>query len=168
MARGFELTHDECCRLVEGSIERGLQTLLYIRERLGQKGVMDEWQEKSCAYMNDVLCNINHYGAYLSGARAMCLALEEQGLLATPKKTHTYGGRRYVDNDSGLSDKEQRIVNKALLKLYLDSPRNMEWLLQGGTPGNAELRVKCGRDKRGKVTDAVASFVRKETTYKEI
>lgn len=31
-----ELTHDECCALVDGSIERGLQTLLYIRGRLAR------------------------------------------------------------------------------------------------------------------------------------
>lgn len=161
-----KLTHDECCALVEGAIERGLQTLLYIRKRLGKKGTMDEWMEKHCSHVKDVLCDINHYGAYLSGARAMYLALKDQSLLVTPKETITYGNKKFVEGNS-LSDKEQRVVNAALLKLYLDNARNMEWLLHGA-PDNVELRVRYELDKKGKVAGATAMFAKKVTTYEEI
>ena len=66
-----------------------------------------------------------------------------------------------------LSDKEQRVVNAALLRLWLDNARNMEWLLHG-SPKDVELRVRYEYDRKGKVAGATAVFAKKVTTYEEI
>lgn len=136
-------------------MERGLQTLLYIRKRLGNSVMVDEWMIGRCSYVSDVLCHIDNYGAYLAGAKAMFRTLKNQGLLDIPKEA------------SSRSKREDSITNEALLKLYLKDSRNLDWFLHG-VPGNVEVRIKTERDKKGKTVKATAFFVKRETTYQEV
>lgn len=150
----IELTHDEACRLVEDSLERVHKTLLYIRAKLdkphaGQLSLFDEGKIEKA----NLLCNINWYGAYLKGARAMYLALQNKGFLDVPSACKKVN--------------EQRITNKAMLDLYTANARNMEWLLTE-IPQGVQMVTSFGRNKKGKIIKAQSKFYKNELTKKEI
>ena len=150
-----KLTHTEACRLVEDSLKRAIDTLLYIRARL-EKGICDKVKIPMVVEETDLLCNINWYGAWLNGAIAMFRRLHEDHYLdiVYPRDTKKY-------------TKEERYVNKAELELFIKNSRNIEWFLVG-RPNSVELHTKLERDDKGRVKGAKAFFVKKETTYKEI
>lgn len=156
-----KLTHEECCALVEGSIEKGLQTLLYIRTRLVRlkTATLDEWEEKRCHYMTDVLCRIDNYGAYLHGMVQILLKLRDCGLLeeARPK-----GGKRsdVIPHAKG----NGLIYNKAIIDLLLDNTLNLERFIDG-----YEIRfTDFETDKKGKLVKCRAYFAKRVTMYQEV
>lgn len=161
-----KLTHEEACRLVEDALERCTKRLAYIRLKLEYKSPKASEQlslfDLDAVDRANLLRNINWYGAYLSGARAMARALEEWDLLDFPKKKTVHGGYSPI-----VLQRNDPIVNKAVLDLFLSSPRNIEYCLQG-LPNNVEIQLNTERDKKGKVVKATAKFVKKETKYKEI
>lgn len=149
------LTHTEACALVEKSIERAVNTLLYIRSKLEAERKLSLFEQEFCENEVNILCNINWYGAYLAGAKAMFRAMERNRYLAVkPAK-----GEKLTAEDM--------IINKAQLRLYMSSGRNLEWLLTE-LPSKIEIHTKLTRDKKGKVVDAVAMFVEKTTQYEKI
>lgn len=151
-----KLTHTEACKMVEDALERVGKTLAYIRLRLAEDPYFSsEMKVKGIVEEANILCNINNYGSYMKGAMAMFSALEKSGFLDIPKP-------------KGLSsNKEDRIINKAQLKLYLESQRNLDWFLHG-EPNSVQVYTEIERDRKGKVIGARARFVKKEIKYKEI
>lgn len=162
----FGLTHGEACRLVEDAIERCAKSLAYIRLKLEKREPKASEQlslfELDVVEQANILCNINWYGAYLSGARAMARALEEWDLLDFPKRKIGHGGYSPIT-----IQRNDPIVNKAILDLFLSSTRNIEYCLRG-LPNNVEIQLDTEKDKKGKVVKATAKFVKKETKFKEI
>lgn len=152
------LTHTEACRMVEETIERVAKTLAYIRLRLYDNqspkdilpstGPCSENRIKSLVDKANVLCNINYYGAYLSGATAMYVAMERMLYLDYKKKVDW-------------------IEAKAQLKLFMENTRNLEWLLTE-IPEGVDLYTQYERDKKGKVIGAKCKFYKKEIIRKEI
>jgi len=142
-----ELTHAEACRLVEDAIERCAKTLAYIRLKLEHRNPKEPEQlslfEMNTVEQANLLCNINWYGAYLKGARAMYRALSNKGFLDFYAK------------------KEDKICNEAMLKAYMQNTRNMEWLLTD-VPNGVELRTTFDRDKKGKGGKAAPKLEKKE------
>lgn len=153
-----KLTHEEACRLVEDSIQRAVNTLLYIREKLnkpypnGNPRQLSLFDEANIEKAN-LFCNINWYGAYLKGAKAMYSALERKGFLDIPS--------------SAKKANEDRITNKAMLDLYMANSRNFEWLLTE-VPDSVQMVTSFERNKKGKVIKAKSKFYKKETIRKEI
>lgn len=153
-----KLTHEEACKLVEDSIQRAVNTLLYVREKLNkpypngnprQLSLFDEnWIEHT-----NLLCNINWYGAYMKGAKTMYSALERKGFLDIPS------------NEKRVN--EDRITNKAMLDLYMENSRNLEWLLTE-VPDSVQMVTSYERNKKGKVIKAQSKFYKKEIIRKEI
>lgn len=162
------LTHEEACRLVESAIERCAKTLAYIRLRLEKDRGNEKYEIDSNGPMMravdraNLLCNINWYGAYLSGARAMARAMEEWDLLDFPKRKAGHGGYTPVT-----IQRANPIVNKAILDLFLSSSRNLEYCLEG-LPNNIEIHYDTERDKKGKLVKCRAFFAKKVTRYEEI
>lgn len=153
-----KLTHEEACKLVEDSIQRAVNTLLYIREKLnkpyptGKPHQLSLFDEAKIEQAN-LLCNINWYGAYLKGAKAMYSALERKGFLDVPSSVKKAN--------------EDRITNKAMLYLYLENSRNLEWLLTE-VPDSVQMVTSFERNKKGKVIKAKSRFYKKEMIRKEI
>ncbi|MDE7442131.1 MAG: hypothetical protein K2M69_08195 [Muribaculaceae bacterium] len=148
-----KLTHTEACRMVEDAIERVGKTLAYIRLRLAENpNYMDcsgsEMKVKARVNEANLLCNINHYGAYISGAQAMYRAMERNFYLDYKKK-------------------QDWLISKAQLKLFMENTRNLDWFLHD-YPKGVEIFTELERDKKGKVMSAKAKFVKKETKYTEI
>lgn len=165
MSREPRLTHEEACRLVDGAIERCAKTLAYIRLKIEHVDPRTEFSRdrepiRSVDRAN-LLCNINWYGAYLEGARAMARAMEDWRLMDFPSEKIGSG------NYKGTVKRENPIVNKAIFDLFLKSIRNLEYCLQG-LPLGVEIQYDVERDKKGKIKSAKARFVKKETTYEEI
>lgn len=160
------LTHTEACNLVEDSLERVAKTLAYIRLRLAQvptdKPIQLTLFEQNAVEEANLLCNINWYGAYLSGARAMALALQEWDLLDFPLKKIGHGGYSKI-----AVKRADKIVNKAVFDLFLSNTRNLEYCLHG-LPDGIEIFNDIERDKKGKIKSAKAKFLKKTTNYKEI
>lgn len=159
-----KLTHTEACKMVEDALERVGKTLAYIRLRLAETpNYMDlsgrEMKVKGSVNEANVLCNINFYGAYLQGARAMLRAMQEQRLLNLP----TVKGTKKSD---AIKPTEKHTV-KALIGLINESARNLEWFLHGW-PENVEIIIRDETDAKGKVIGKKAMFMKKETRYKEI
>ena len=160
-----KLTHTEACKMVEDAIERVAKTLAYIRLRLAEdphymeREGCGERKVKGCVEEANVLCNINFYGAYLQGARAMLRAMQEQRLLNLP----TVKGTKKSD---AIKPTEKHTV-KALIGLINESARNLEWFLHGW-PENVEIIIRDETDAKGKVIGKKAMFMKKETRYKEI
>lgn len=155
-----KLSHEEACRLVEDSLERAVNTLLYIKAKLSrphpngtlrQLSLFDEIKIERA----NLLCNINCYGAYLKGAKAMFRALERNGFLDVP------------DRESNKKATEDRITNRAMLDLYLENSRNLEWLLSE-VPDTVRMITSFERDKKGKVIKAKSKFYKNEVIRKEI
>lgn len=156
-----KLTHTEACKLVEELLDRMVKTLAYIRIKIDHPvyGIPDDGKPHRVPlyYINtfeeaDLLCNINYYGAYLAGAKRMLMALKDHQMLHIDGVKH---------------DKDDKFANKALLDLYMASSRNLDWFLHG-EPLKVTTRIESVCDKKGKTIGAKASFVKKETTYKEI
>ena len=159
-----KLTHTEACKLVEDALERVGKTLAYIRLRLAEDPYyMDysgsEMKVKGSVNEANLICNINYYGAYLQGARAMLRAIQEQHLLNLP----TVKGTKKSD---AIKPTEKHTV-KALVELMSESTRNLEWFLHGW-PKNVEIIVSNETDAKGKVIGKKAMFMKKEVKYKEI
>ena len=162
------LTHEEACALVEGAIENCIRTLSYIRLRIERarsgsigSGPGDEIIRSAVDKAN-LLCNINRYGAYLSGARAMARALEAFDLLDFPKKKTGHGGYPRLT-----IPRAHPIVNKAVYDLFLSTSRNLEWCLEG-LPANIEILTDIERNKSGRITGAKAWFVKNVTRYQKV
>ena len=148
-----KLTHTEACRMVEDAIERVGKTLAYIRLKLAEspnymESSGSEMKVKAIVNEANLLCNINHYGAYLSGAQAMYRAMERNFYLDYRKK-------------------QDWLVSKAQLELFIENTRNLDWFLHD-LPKDIELFTELKRDKKGKLIGAKAKFVKKETKYTEI
>ena len=161
-----KLTHTEACKMVEDALERVGKTLAYIRLKLAETpNYMDlsgsEMKVKGSVNEANLLCNINFYGAYLQGARRMMLALQEWDLLDVPLKKIGSG------NYKGTQKRQPKPVNKAVIDLFMENTRNLEWCLHG-QPDNVELTVCDKSDAKGKVIGKKAMFMKKETRYKEI
>lgn len=160
-----KLTHTEACKMVEDALERIGKTLAYIRLKLAEdphymgRAGCGERKVKGCVEEANVLCNINFYGAYLQGARAMLRAMQEQCLLNLP----TVKGTKKSD---AIKPTEKHTV-KALIGLINESARNLEWFLHGW-PENVEIIIRDETDAKGKVIGKKAMFMKKETRYKEI
>lgn len=164
-----KLTHTEACKLVEDALERVGKTLAYVRLKL--HGIRDggninfygsrcnELRVRSTVDESNLLCNINWYGAYLSGAQAMLRAMQDHRLLNLP----TIKGTKKSD---AVKPAEPHDV-KALVALMSESTRNLDWFLHGW-PENVEVCISHERDKKGKVIGAKAKFVKKVTTIVEI
>lgn len=144
-----KLTHTEACKLVEDSLERIAKTLAYIRLRLekSDKIPLSLFDYNAIEEAN-LLCNVNHYGAYLSGAQAMYRAMERNFYLDYQKK-------------------QDWLISKAQLKLFMENTRNLDWFLHD-YPKGVEIYTELERDKKGKVVGAKAKFVKRETKYTEI
>lgn len=153
-----KLTHEEACKLVEDSLERAVNTLLYIRAKLatpcrdGKPRQLSLFDEANIEHAN-LLCNINWYGAYIKGAKAMYSALERKGFLDIP------GSEKRANED--------RITNKAMLDLYMENSRNLEWLLTE-VPDSVQMVTSFERNKKGKIIKAKSRFYKKEVIRKEI
>lgn len=147
-----KLTHTEACKMVEDSLERVAKTLAYIRLRLEQyqtdKPIQLDLFTQNTVEEANLLCNVNWYGAYLSGAQAMYRAMERNFYLDYQKK-------------------QDWLISKAQLKLYMENTRNLDWFLHDW-PKDIELHTELERNKKGKVIGAKAKFVKKEIKYKEI
>ena len=160
-----KLTHTEACKMVEDALERVGKTLAYIRLKLAEdphymeREGCGENKVKGCVEEANVLCNINFYGAYLQGARAMLRTMQEQRLLNLP----TVKGTKKSD---AIKPMEKHTV-KALVGLINESARNLEWFLHGW-PENVEIIIRDETDAKGKVIGKKAMFMKKETRYKEI
>lgn len=167
-----KLTHTEACKMVEDALERVEKTLAYVRLKLDCNqpkddtlpgiGECSEWRIKGLVEEANLLCNINWYGAYLKGAIAMALALQDWDLLDFSLKKAGHGGYSKIS-----VKRADRIVNKAVFDLFLSSTRNLEYCLHG-LPDGIEIFTDIERDKKGKIKAAKAKFVKKQTTYKEI
>lgn len=153
-----ELTHTEACKLVEDALERVANTLAYIRCKLEKRKdfkIPLSLFDYNTVEEANLLCNINCYGAYLKGAKAVIRVLLKHHMLDIPKP-------------KGLgSSKEDRFTNKAYLDLMMESTRNLDWFMHGA-PGSVQIRTSFDRDKKGKVIGAKAKFVKKETKFTEI
>lgn len=153
-----KLTHEEACKLVENSIERAVNTLLYIRDKLnkpcpnGKPRQLSLFDEANIEKAN-LLCNINWYGAYIKGAKTMYSALKHKGFLDIPSSVKKAN--------------EDRITNKAMLDLYMENSRNLEWLLTE-VPDSVQMVTSFERNKKGKVIKAKSKFYKKEIIRKEI
>lgn len=138
--------------MVEDSLERVGKTLAYIRLRLEKRKTDKPIQltlfEQNTLEEANILTNINYYGAYLSGAQAMYRALERMFYLNHQKK-------------------EDWLVSKAQLKLFMENTRNLEWLLTD-IPNDVVLYTELERNKKGRVIGAKSKFYKKEVTRKEI
>lgn len=149
--------------MVEDAIERVGKTLAYIRLRLAEDPYYlergKEFVVKGAVDEANLICNINYYGAYLQGARAMLRAIQEQHLLNLP----TVKGTKKSD---AIKPTEKHTV-KALVELMSESTRNLEWFLHGW-PENVEIIVSNETDAKGKVIGKKAMFMKKEVKYKEI
>lgn len=166
-----KLTHTEACKLVESSLERMVKILAYVRLKLDYNqprpdmlpgiGECCETRIKSLVEQANLLCNINHYGAYLQGARRMALALDEWDLLDTPLKKIGSG------NYKGTQKRKPKPVNKAFFDLFMENTRNLEWCLHG-LPDNIEIAYRPRLDNKGKEVGVEARFVKKEVKYKEV
>ena len=148
-----KLTHTEACRMVEDAIERVGKTLAYIRLKLAEspnymESSGSEMKVKARVNEANLLCNINYYGAYLSGAQAMYRAMERNFYLDYQKK-------------------QEWLVSKAQLELFIENTRNLDWFLHD-YPKGVEIFTELERDKKGKLIGAKAKFVKKETKYTEI
>lgn len=148
-----KLTHTEACRMVEDAIERVGKTLAYIRLKLAEspnymESSGSEMKVKARVNEANLLCNINYYGAYLSGAQAMYRAMERNFYLDYQKK-------------------QEWLVSKAQLELFIENTRNLDWFLHD-LPKDIELFTELKRDKKGKLIGAKAKFVKRETKYTEI
>ena len=160
----MKLTHTEACELVEELLDRMVKTLAYVRLRLdakhGKGAIPNDGKPHQLSLFAEVaieeanlLKNINWYGAYLAGARKMLTVLKDHEMLHIAGATH---------------NKNDTFVNKAHLDLCMASSRNLEWFLKGIPNDNVTIRTEFIRDKKGKIIDAKAAFVKKETNYKEI
>ncbi len=166
-----KLTHTEACELVESALERVARTLAYVRLKLDFNqptpdtlpgiGMCSENYIKSLVEEANLLCNINHYGAYLQGARCMALALQEWDLLDFPLKKIGSG------NYKGTQKRASKTINKAVFDLFMENTRNLEWCLHG-LPDNIEIFTEPILDKKGKAKGVKAKFAKKEIKYKEI
>lgn len=160
-----KMTHTEACKMVDDALERVGKTLAYIRLKLAEypyymdRAGCGERKVKNCVEEANLLCNINFYGAYLQGARAMLRAMQEQRLLNLP----TVKGTKKSD---AIKPTEKHTV-KALIGLINESARNLEWFLHGW-PENVEIIIRDETDAKGKVIGKKAKFVKKEIKYKEI
>lgn len=153
-----KLTHSEACALVESALERVSKTLMYVRLMLDINqpkpntlpgiGACSENRIKGLVDEANLLCNINYYGAYMSGARAMFCALERMSYLDFKKK-------------------QDWLIAKAQLKLFMDNNRNLDWFLHE-MPNDVDIFTELERDKRGKVIGAKAKFYRKKLIREEI
>lgn len=142
------ITHQEACELIEQAVSCSLSELIYIRERRRECSASGLGVRERVALDKAVsVTDINSYGAYLKGARAMYRALECRGFLVQPKS--------------------EAVVNRAMLSAYMSSTRNMEWLLEG-LPQGVELYTEIERDKKGRIKGAKSKFITKETITKEI
>lgn len=160
-----KLTHAEACKLVEDSLERVLKTLAYIRlrlERCPHDSIIPWIQgEQNAIEEANLLCNINWYGAYLTGAIKMAMALKEWDLLDFPSKKIGSG------NYKGTVKRPDKIVVKSIFDLFTENTRNLEWCLHG-LPEGVEIRTQLEKNKRGKIIGAKSKFIKKEIKYKEI
>lgn len=156
-----KLTHLEACKLVEDSLERVSKTLAYIRLKLdkpysdGSPRQLSLFDENAIEHAN-LLCNINWYGAYIAGARAMFQALKNNDYLDIPRPK---GERKQTVADT--------IANKAQLDLYMENSRNLDWFLHG-FPKGVEVITEFERDKNGKVIGAKASFYKRSMEIQKI
>lgn len=158
-----KLTHEEACKLVDNAIERCYNTLMYIRLKLSQSNSQNlSLFEQNTVEQVNLLCNINWYGAYLHGAQAMARALEDWDLLDFPKKKTGHGSYAAIT-----IQRANPIINKAIYDLFLSSSRNLEYCLNG-LPSNMEIQYDVQRNKKGKVIEAKARFVKKVIKYEEI
>lgn len=149
------MTHDEACELVEQSLERAVATLAYIRKRLDKRKTMTRIQQEAVKSY-DILNNINFYGAYLQGARKMYLALMENKLLDIE-----------YDDDKWKSEKERKMTKKSMLNCFMESTRNMEWLLHG-IPQGVEMLTRYEVDKNNKIKSAKSEFRKEVINYEKI
>ena len=158
-----KLTHTEACKMVEDALERVGKTLAYIRLRLAKDPAYAGLEMKIQGTVDEanLICNINYYGAYLQGAQRMALALQEWDLLDFPLKKIGSG------NYKGTQKRSPKPVNKAVFDLFIENTRNLEWCLHG-LPDNVEIVTREILNNKGKVTGVKASFIKKETKYKEI
>lgn len=157
------LTVEEAYAIVEDALVESINELMLVRKRLERRkninpraDIYGDVEYTRVTKKADLLRNINYYGAYIKGAKAMYLRLKEYGFLEIPKEK---GCKK--------TTKEDRISNNALLDLYMKSTRNMEWLLCG-TPLNIKTMVKFKRDGKGKVVGAEAIFYREEIKKVEV
>lgn len=160
----LELTHTEACELVEELLDRMVKTLAYVRMKIDEPHsvhhIADDGKPHQLSLFAEVaieeanlLKNVNFYGAYLAGAKRMLTALKDHGML-------------YIDGIK--HGKENKFINKALLDLYMASSRNLEWFLTDLPDDSVRVRIEFMRDRKGRIKEAKATFVKKETAYKEI
>jgi hypothetical protein len=152
-----KLTHEECCALVEGSIEKGLQRLEYIKKRLhkGEDFVKTEVVASNCYFANNVLCNINYYGAYLHGMKQLLLKLRDAGLL---EESRPKNGIPHAKGD-------ELLYNKAIIDLLFADTRNIEMFL---TDEHSIRFTDHERNKKGKLVKCRAYFAKRVTMYREV
>ena len=125
--------------MVEDCIQRCLTALVHCKQVRGRLTPSQQYAVEKA----NMLTNINVYGAYLKGARAMYRALERHGLLS------------------------KDITDKSMLKAYMQDSRGLEWLLEG-LPEGINLRTDYVRNKKGKIVSANSYFVKYETKITKI
>lgn len=150
-------TYEEACELCESLIVENLRLLASVRKYLdkvkGYKGQRVNLKLTLAASKTDLLRRVDCYGAYIKGARTVMLRLRDIGYIEEPHP-----------KDWGKVTKEDKLGNKADIDLYLESPRNMDWFLEG----SHDKRIKFERDNKGKAIGAKSSFVKKVVKYEEI
>lgn len=150
-----KLTHEEACKLIEDTLARSIDTLLYIRKKLerpynnGKPRQLTLFDKVKIERAN-LLCNINWYGAYLHGMRIILLHLRDRFL---------------CDESNGKSKKEEKIYNKAIFDLIMSSTINLERFVDE----EYEIRFTDHEwDKKGKLKSCRAYFAKKTINYIEI
>lgn len=146
-----ELTHEQICEFLEDSLKNCLAALSHIYiQRANGKVKRNALTPKETLVLKkaNLLTNVNWYGAYLHGAKAMLSALDAHGYLGTQKA-------------------DENLINRAQIKAFTKDARALEWLLEG-LPEGVELRTELKRNKKGKIIGAEAKFVEKKITYTEI
>lgn len=150
-----KLTHAEACALVEKALERVANTLAYIRCKLEKRpDIPLSLFDCNAVEEANLLCNINHYGAYLKGVKSTINALREHGLLDIPKPK---GWNK---------DKDDKIYNKAIIDLIMQDSVSIDRFLAHDYD---DIRFTGHeRDKKGKLVKCRAYFTKRVTTSVEI
>lgn len=108
------------------------------------------------------LSKLHDWACYTEGARMMLLRLRENMLTI---EEHIAGGNHKTKDKLRITA-EDKVINKAILDLIMESKQNADRFL---THDYDEIRLADHeRDKKGRLTKCRAYFARKVVKYEEI
>lgn len=144
------MTHLDACIQVKKSLEQVKATLEHINNEIEQ-GKDFIFHDSGIFDRANLLCNINWFGAYIKGAKAMYRALYNKGYLEIP---HPKGWGKVTN--------ETKLANQAQLLLYMKDVRNLEWLLTE-PPQNIGIYTKFEKNPKDKIIGAKSNFYDTDT-----